>query len=221
MTTPIKYPEIYDEIRRCPNEPPASIAKRLGFEARTVGHVRARMVKAGVVENIFHKNVIAHPEIYNAIRENPNEMPASIAKRLGVAPRLVSHVRGRMIANGVVQNISIRNLTPITDDERTVILALRERGFSYPAIGQKMGRSKGAIERLCNNARDAGELRPIVYQPREAVQRAIEMVEKRPLPRLGLNMTESEERAVASLQNSLRNKTKLELLTMVRGRMRK
>jgi IS30 family transposase len=126
-----------------------------------------------------------------------------------------------MIANGVVQNISAKNLTPITDDERTVILALRERGFSYPAIGQKMGRSKGAIERLCNNARDAGELKPIVYQPREAVQRAIEMTERRPLPRLGLNMTESEERAVASLQNTLRNKTKLELLTMVRSRMQK
>jgi hypothetical protein len=34
-------------------------------------------------------------------------------------------------------------------------------------------------------------------------------------------MTESEERAVASLQNTLRNKTKLELLTMVRSRMQK
>ncbi len=221
MTTPIKYPEIYDEIRRCPNEPLASIAKRLGFEARTVGHVRARMVKAGVVKNIFSKGIIAHPEIHAAIRENPTEMPASIAKRLGVAPRLVSHVRGRMIANGVVQNIAVRNLTPITEEERTVILELRERGFSYPAIGQKMGRSKGAIERLCNNARDAGELKPIVYQPREAVQRAIEMIEKRPLPRLSLNMTEAEKRAVASLQNTLRHKTKLELLAMVRGRVRK
>jgi hypothetical protein len=221
MTTPLKYPEIYDEIRRCPNELPASMAARLGFSAKTVGHVRARMIKAGVVKSISDKSGIAHPEIYEAIRNSPTEMPVVIAANLGVSARLVGHVRARMIVKGEVQNILTRNLKPITDEERTVILGLRKRGFSYPAIGQKMGRSKGAIERLCNNARDAGELKPIVYQPREAVQCAIEMVEKPRLPRLGLNMTEAEERAVASLQNSLRNKTKLELLTMVRGRMRK
>lgn len=36
MTTPLKYPEIYDEIRRCPNEMPASIAKRI-FDALSEG----------------------------------------------------------------------------------------------------------------------------------------------------------------------------------------
>ena len=221
MTTPIKYPEIYAEIRRCPTEMPASIAARLGFDARTVGNVRSRLMKNGEVPNIADKNWVAHPEIYAAIRESPLEMPASIAKRLGVSSRLVGHVRARMIANGEVENISTKNNRPITDEEKTVILGLRERGFSYPAIGVKVGRSRGAVERICINAREAGELRPIAYQPREAVQRAIEMVEKPRLPRLRLNMTEAEERAVMSLQNSLRNKTTLELLTMVRGRMRK
>jgi hypothetical protein len=221
MTTPIKYPEIYAEIRRCPNEMPASIAARLGFEARTVGHVRARLVKNGEVQNIADKNGVAHPEIYAAIRKSPLEMPASIAKRLNVSSRLVGHVRARMIANGEVENISTKNNRPITDEEKTVILGLRQRGFSYPAIGVKVGRSRGAIERICINARDAGELEPIAHQPREMVQRAIDMVERPRMPKLGLNMTEAEERAVMSLQNTLRHKTTMELLTMVRGRVRK
>jgi len=221
MTTPLKYPEIYAEIRRCPNELPASIATRLGHTTRTVGHVRARMIKAGIVKNIADKSGIVHPEIYAAIRSNPTETPVSIAARLGVSSRLVGHVRSRMIAHGEVQAISEKNNRPITEDERAIIIGLRQRGFSYPAIGAKMGRSKGAVERICINARASGELKPIDHQPREAEQRAIEMVEKRPLPRLSMNMTETEERAVMSLQNSLRHKTTLELLTMVRGRMRK
>jgi hypothetical protein len=222
MSTPIKYPEIYAEIRRCPTEMPASIANRIGFCARTVGHVRARLVKTGEVPNIADKNGIVHSEIYSEIRKNPTEMPVSIAKRLGVSSRLVGHVRARMIANGEVQTISTKSNRIITEDERAIILGLRQRGFSYPAIATKMGRSRGIVERMCVNARASGELRSIISiiepMPNEA---ASEPVEKRPLPRLGLNMTESEERAVASLQNTLRHKTKLELLTMVRGRIRK
>jgi len=222
MTTPIKYPEIYAEIRRCPNEMPASIAARLGFEARTVGHVRARLVKNGEVPNIADKNGVAHPEIYAAIRKSPLEMPASIAKRMNISSRLVGHVRARMIANGEVQTISTKSNRIITEEERAIILGLRQRGFSYPAIATKMNRSRGIVERMCVNARASGELRSMISiiepMPNEA---ASEPVEKRPLPRLSLNMTEAEERAVMSLQNSLRHKTKLELLTMVRGRLRK
>jgi hypothetical protein len=179
------------------------------------------MIKAGVVKSISDKSGIAHPEIYEAIRNSPTEMPVVIAANLGVSARLVGHVRARMIAKGEVQNILTRNLKPITDEEKTVILGLRERGFSYPSIGLKMGRSKGAIERICLNARASGELRPIIRPARESVQRAIEMTEMRPLPRLSMNMSEAEERAVMSLQNTLRHKTTLELLTMVRGRVRK
>lgn len=222
MTTPIKYPEIYAEIRKCPTEMPASIAARLGFSAKTVGHVRDRLVKTGEVKNLADKNGIVHSEIYVAIRSNPTDTPVSIASRLGVSSRLVGHVRSRMIANGEVQNISTKNNRPIDEDERAIILGLRQRGFSYPAIATKMARSKGVVERICVNARASGELRSIISiiepMPNEA---APEPVEKRPMPRLGLNMTEAEERAVMSLQNSLRHKSKLELLTMVRGRIRK
>jgi hypothetical protein len=221
MTTPIKYPEIYAELRRNPTESPASVAARLGHTPRTVGHVRARMIKAGIVQNIADKSGIVHPEIYAAIRSNPTETPVSIANRLGVSSRLVGHIRSRMIANGEVQAISTKSNRPIDEDERMIIIGLRQRGFSYPNIAAKVGRSRGIIERICVNARASGELKPIDHQPREAVQRAIEMVEKPRMPRLSMNMTETEERAVMSLQNTLRHKTTLELLTMVRGRMRR
>jgi hypothetical protein len=222
MTTPIKYPEIYAEIRKCPTEMPASIAARLGFSAKTVGHVRDRLVKTGEVKNLADKNGIVHSEIYAAIRSNPTDTPVSIANRLGVSSRLVGHVRSRMIANGEVQTISIKSNRIITEEERAIILGLRQRGFSYPAIATKMARSKGVVERICVNARASGELRPVTSiiepMPTEA---ASQPVEKRPMPRLRMGMTEAEERAVMSLQNSLRNKTPMELLTMVRGRLRK
>jgi transposase len=222
MSTPIKYPEIYAEIRRCPTEMPASIADRLGFSAKTVNHVRDRLVKTGEVQNLADKNGIMHPEIYSEIRRCPTDTPVSIANRLGVSSRLVGHVRSRMIANGEVQTISTKSNRIITEEERAIILGLRQRGFSYPAIATKMNRSRGIVERMCVNARASGELRLITSiikpLPDEA---APEPAQKRPLPRLSLNMTEAEERAVASLQNYLRNKTKLELLAMVRGRLRK
>ena len=221
MSTPIKYPEIYAEIRRCPTEMPAVIAARLGFDARTVGHVRARLVKSGEVKTLSDKAGIAHPEIYAAIRNNPTDTPVSIAARLGVSSRLVGYVRSRMIANGEVQNISNKTNRPIDEDERMIIIGLRQRGFSYPAIGTKVGRSRGAVERICINARASGELRPVVSIIEPTPDITPKPVEKRPMPKLGLNMTEAEERAVLSLQNYLRNKTKLELLTMVRGRKRK
>jgi hypothetical protein len=221
MTTPIKYPEIYAEIRRCPTDMPAVIADRLGFSARTVGHVRARLVKSGEVQNIADKNGVAHPEIYAAIRNNPTDTPVSIAARLGVSSRLVGYVRSRMIANGEVQNISNKTNRPIDEDERMIIIGLRQRGFSYPNIGAKVGRSRGAVERICINARASGELRPVTSIIEPTPDITPKPVEKRPMPKLGLNMTEAEERAVLSLQNYLRNKTKLELLTMVRGRKRK
>ena len=221
MSTPIKYPEIYAEIRKCPTEMPASIAARLGFDARTVGHVRARLVKSGEVKTLSDKAGIAHPEIYSEIRRCPTDTPVSIANRLGVSSRLVGHVRSRMIANGEVQNISNKTNRPIDEDERMIIIGLRQRGFSYPAIGTKVGRSRGAVERICINARASGELRPVVSIIEPTPNITPKPVEKRPMPKLGLNMTEAEERAVMSLQNYLRNKTKLELLTMVRGRKRK
>ena len=220
MSTPIKYPEIYAEIRRCPTEMPAVIADRLGFSAKIVGHVRDRLVKSGEVKTLSDKAGIVHPEIYAAIRSNPTETPVSIANRLGMSSRLVGHVRSRMIANGEVQSISTKSNRPINEDERMIIIGLRQRGFSYPAIATKMGRSRGIVERICVNARASGELRPVTsiieLTPTESAP-----AQKQPMPKLGLNMTEAEERAVLSLQNYLRNKTKLELLTMVRGRKRK
>jgi len=221
MTTPIKYPEIYAEIRRCPTDMPAVIADRLGFSARTVGHVRARLVKSGEVQNIADKNGVAHPEIYAAIRNNPTDTPVSIAARLGVSSRLVGHIRSRMIANGEVQAISNKSNRPIDEDERMIIIGLRQRGFSYPNIAAKVGRSRGIIERICVNARASGELRPVTSIIEPTPDITPKPVQKQPMPKLGLNMTEAEERAVLSLQNYLRNKTKLELLTMVRGRKRK
>ena len=221
MTTPIKYPEIYAEIRRCPAEMPSSIAARLGFSAKTVGHVRDRLVKSGEVKTLSDKNGIAHPEIYAAIRDNPTDTPVSIAARLGVSSQLVGHVRARMIARGEVQTISNKNLTPITDEEKGIIIGLRQRGFSYPAIATKIGRSRGAIERICNNAKASGELRPVISIIEPTPNSTPKPVERPPMPKLSMNMTEAEERAVMSLQNYLRNKTKLELLTMVRGRKRK
>jgi transposase len=201
---------------------PASIAARLGFSAKTVGHVRDRLVKTGEVKNLADKNGIMHPEIHAEIRRCPTDTPVSIANRLGVSSRLVGYVRSWMIANGEVQTISTKSNRIITEDERAIILGLRQRGFSYPAIATKMNRSRGTVERMCVNARASGELRLITSiikpLPDEA---APEPAQKRPLPRLSLNMTEAEERAVASLQNYLRNKTKLELLAMVRGRKRK
>jgi len=221
MTTPIKYPEIYAEIRRCPTDMPAVIADRLGFSARTVGHVRARLVKSGEVQNIADKNGVAHPEIYAAIRNNPTDTPVSIANRLGMSSRLVGHIRSRMIANGEVQAISTKSNRPIDEDERMIIIGLRQRGFSYPNIAAKVGRSRGIIERICVTARASGELRPVTSIIEPTPDITPKLVEKQPMPKLGLNMTETEERAVLSLQNYLRNKTKLELLTMVRGRKRK
>jgi hypothetical protein len=221
MSTPIKYPEIYAEIRRYPTEMPASIAARLGFSAKTVGHVRDRLVKTGEVQNLSDKNGIVHPEIYSEIRRCPTDTPVSIANRLGVSSRLVGHVRSRMIANGEVQTISTKSNRLITEEERSIILGLRQRGFSYPAIATKMGRSRGIVERMCVNARASGELRSIISIIEQTPDSTTKPVEKPRLPRLGLNMSEAEERAVMSLQNTLRHKTKLELLTMVRGRIRK
>jgi hypothetical protein len=221
MTTPIKYPEIYAEIRRCPTDMPAIIADRLGFSAKIVGHVRDRLVKSGEVKTLSDKAGIAHPEIYAAIRNNPTDTPVSIANRLGMSSRLVGHVRSRMIANGEVQSISNKTNRPIDEDERMIIIRLRQRGFSYPNIAAKVGRSRGIIERICVNARASGELRPVTSIIEPTPDITPKPVEKRPMPKLGLNMTETEERAVLSLQNYLRNKTKLELLTMVRGRKRK
>ena len=221
MSTPIKYPEIYAEIRRCPTEMPAVIADRLGFSAKIVGHVRDRLVKSGEVKTLSDKAGIVHPEIYAAIRSNPTETPVSIANRLGMSSRLVGHVRSRMIANGEVQSISTKSNRPINEDERMIIIGLRQRGFSYPAIATKMGRSRGIVERICVNARASGELRSVTSIIEPTPDSTSQPVEKRPMPKLGLNMTEAEERAVLSLQNYLRNKTKLELLTMVRGRKRK
>ena len=222
MSTPIKYPEIYAEIRRCPTEMPSVIADRLGFTTKVVGHVRDRLVRAGEVKTLSDGSGITNPEIYAAIRANPTDTPVSIAARLGVSSRLVGHVRSRMIANGEVQTISTKSNRPIDEDERAIIIGLRQRGFSYPAIGTKVGRSRGAIERICINARESGELRPVILIIEPIITEAApKPVEKRPMPKLGLNMTEAEERAVLSLQNYLRNKTKLELLTMVRSRKRK
>ena len=221
MSTPIKYPEIYAEIRRCPTEMPASIADRLGFSAKIVGHVRDRLVKTGEVKNLADKNGIVHPEIYSEIRRCPTDTPVSIANRLGVSSRLVGHVRSRMIANGEVQTISTKSNRIITEEERAIILGLRQRGFSYPAIATKMNRSRGIVERMCVHARASGELRSVISIIEPTPDSTPKPVENRPMPRLGLNMTEAEERAVMSLQNYLRNKTKLELLTMVRGRKQK
>ena len=200
---------------------PSVIADRLGFTAKVVGHVRDRLVRAGEVKTLSDGAGITNPEIYAAIRANPTDTPVSIAARLGVSSRLVGHVRSRMIANGEVQTISTKSNRPIDEDERAIIIGLRQRGFSYPAIGTKVGRSRGAIERICISARESGELRPVISIIEPTPDSMPKPMEKRPMPKLGLNMTETEERAVLSLQNYLRNNSKLELLTMVRGRKRK
>lgn len=122
----------------------------------------------------------------------------------------------------------------VTENDRLEIIAMLQRGVTMVDIRRKTGRGTNTVWRIRDMARRSGELHPHVlpYQPYEGVD--IEAFVRKPVraPAMDvaalvgtmtvrLNMSEAEERQVASYMQRKPQTLRMEALRIVRGDMAK
>lgn len=158
---------------------------------------------------------MSRDELRAVILANPTEPPAAIAARIGMSVSAVGYARSYLIRIGQVAPLKPAN-RPITAAERETIIAMRRELRSFEEIRAHTGRGMGTLTDIVCAAIKAGELPPV-----KRVEARITAPEPTRRParevRLGLNMTDCERSAVASLRQSGHRGTDLELLSIYRG----
>jgi hypothetical protein len=180
-----------------------------------------------------------YDELRAIILANPTEPPTSIAERIDVPAWRVKDARTGLIAIGAVPRLAKVN-GPITDADCAAIIEMRRAGHSITAIKDHFRRSYSVVFRIIAAATRAGQIDPakriVPIKPAQAAIKAGELQpvkrmrrEERktcrgglgdapaPKVRLGLNATDCERSAIASLRQSGHRGTELELLNVYRG----
>ena len=182
-------------------------------------------------------------QIRAVILANPTEPPKSIAERCDVPAWKVKDARKGLIAIGAVPRLTaVRGL--LSDVDTAAIIEMRRAGHSIGVIKDHFRRSYSVVFRIIAAATRAGkidpaqrivpakpakpakaraatndaETQPVKRRQREERETCRGGLGDMPAPRvrLSLNMTEAEERAVASLSR-LQRGTRQELLASVRN----
>ena len=227
----------HDQIRSIilanPTEPPKSIAERIDVPAWRVKDVRKGLIAIGAVPRL------------TAVRGPITDVDSAAMIEMRRAGHSIGAIRehfrcGYSVAFRVIEAATraghldpCKRITPpqplkpvkpakvraaISDDERAAIIDMRRDGRTHLQIVALSGRGKGTISEIISGAIAAGELQPVKRRRREERETCRGGLGDMPAPRvrLSLNMTEAEERAVASLSR-LQRGTRQELLASVRN----
>jgi hypothetical protein len=228
----------YDKLRAIilanPTDPPTRIAERIDVPAWRVKDARKGLIALGAVPRLT--------KVRGPITDVDSAAMIEMRRAGHSIGAIREHFRcGYSVAFRVIEAATrageldpCKRITPpkpvkpvkpakvraaISDDERAAIIDMRRDGRTHLQIVALSGRGKGTISEIISGAIAAGELQPVKRRRREERETCRGGLGDMPAPkvRLGLNATDCERSAIASLRQSGHRGTDLELLSIYRG----